>query len=213
MHRYLRLALWLGLIGVAVNVSFIGRVWAQTVEYRFSDPGLLKPTRVAIVFGAFATAQGEPSEVLRRRVDGAIELYNKGIVQRILLSGDNGSTDYDEVGAMRRYALRQGIPEPVLALDYAGFSTYETCARARLVFEVREAILVTQRYHAARAAYTCRALGIEAQAYALPDTGVFTSATIRSWVIREALATIKAAGQIHITRPAPTFLGALEGPL
>jgi vancomycin permeability regulator SanA len=213
MRVLVRVMAWSVLVAILLGVSLLGRTWVQTVTYRKGDIANLPPTRVAIVFGAFADAAGRPSDILRARIDGAIALYEQGIVQRILMSGDNSTNDYNEVSAMYRYALSQGVPETVLAQDFAGFSTYDTCSRARQVFDVREAILVTQRYHSARAVYTCRVLGIDATAYALPDVGAYPMRYVQSWALREVGATMNAYWELHITRPGPKFLGALEGPL
>jgi vancomycin permeability regulator SanA len=121
------------------------------------------PSRaVAVVFGAGVWPNGTLSPTLQNRVDTAVALYHQGQVERLLMSGDHRRPEYDEPSAMRRHAVAAGVPHRAIALDPAGFRTYATCARARAVFGIQDAVLVTQRYHLPRAVYTCRGLGIDA---------------------------------------------------
>lgn len=115
----------------------------------------------AVVFGA-AVYNGRLSDMLEDRMKTAIALYQSGKVKKLLLSGDYDSADYNEVGAMQRYAMAHGVPEEDIVLDGSGFSTYETVYRAKKLFGVDCAVLVTQRYHLHRALYTARRLGMEA---------------------------------------------------
>jgi len=116
---------------------------------------------VAIVFGASVSGSGRLSAMLADRVRMAAELYHAGKVQALLLTGDNGTVSYNEPEAMRRYALELGVPEAAITLDYAGFRTYDSCYRARDIFEVEEAVLLTQAYHLDRALLTCAGLGLD----------------------------------------------------
>lgn len=102
--------------------------------------------RIAIVFGAGLWSNGKPTPVLRDRVSTAADLFFSGKVEKILLSGDNRYVEYNEPGAMRRYALELGVPDDVIVLDYAGRRTYDTCYRARLIFGLKQAILVTKSF-------------------------------------------------------------------
>lgn len=164
------------------------------------------PTRAAIVFGAGLTASGAPTTVLKDRVSTAVDLYQTGKVEKILMSGDNRFIYYNEPGAMKSYALELGIPEEDIILDYAGRRTYDTCYRAEAIFQLDQAILVTQKFHLPRALYTCSALGIE-------TLGV--EADLRSyrdegyWKVREIMASLVAFIQVHLTRPEPV-LGEIE---
>jgi SanA protein len=116
---------------------------------------------VAIVFGAEVHADGTLSNMLMDRVDMGVKLYQAGKVKVLLLTGDNGRDSYNEPEAMRLYALSQGVPDAAIVLDYAGFRTYDSCYRARDVFKVKQAILVTQQFHLDRALLTCNAMGLE----------------------------------------------------
>lgn len=119
---------------------------------------------VAIVFGAAVHADGTPSGYLRGRLDTAADLYRNGTVRAILVSGDNGTEHYNEPDNMKRYLVdERGVPTVKVVTDYAGFDTYDTCVRARRVFGVRSAVVVTQDYHLARAVATCRLTGLDAQ--------------------------------------------------
>lgn len=159
---------------------------------------------VAIVFGAGLWRDGSPSPVLRDRIETAAALYFSGKVKKLLMSGDNRFLDYNEPGAMQRYALDLGIPEKDIVLDYAGRRTYDTCYRAREIFGVKEAILITQGFHLPRALFTCNMLGVNA---------VGVPASFRSysrrlnlyWSLRELPATTSAFWEVFISQPIPVL--------
>ncbi len=157
--------------------------------------------RAAIVFGA-AIRNGFPSTVLRDRLDAAIELYQLGRVERLILSGDGRHASYDEPATMARYVLRQGIPAEALVLDRHGLRTYDTCYRARAVYGVERAVLVTQRFHLPRALFTCERLGLEAVGLSA-DQRVY-----RNWYTVRELAALAVAAWDVIVRPVPD--GGLE---
>ncbi len=159
---------------------------------------------VAIVFGAGLSRDGQPSPVLRDRVATAAQLYFDGKVQKLLMSGDNRFLDYNEPGAMKRYALSLGIPEEDIVLDYAGRRTYDTCYRARYIFGVQQAILVTQQFHLPRAIFTCNNLGIEAVGV-IADQRRYSQYAHRFWRFREIPATAMAFIEVFITRPLPVL--------
>lgn len=153
------------------------------------------PTRpVAIVFGA---AVGSP--MLYDRVATGAALYHTGKVRRLLLTGDNRHRSYNEPQAMRRLALAAGVPAEALVLDYAGRRTYDSCARAHDIFGLREAILVTQRFHLDRALYLCRKLGITEAVGVPADRRRYEGA--RSLAGRELLASVKAWLDVHLIAP------------
>jgi SanA protein len=159
--------------------------------------------KCAIVLGALVY-NGTPSPMLADRLATGVALYKAGKVQKLLLSGDHGSTTYDEVNVMRQYCLDKGVPDQDIFMDHAGFDTYETMYRARDVFKVTDCLVVTQGFHLTRAVYIARALGLNA-------TGV--SASIRSYpnewrfALREWPARVKAVFQVHVTHPKPKYLG------
>lgn len=161
-------------------------------------------TRVAIVFGAGLLRNGTPSPVLRDRVETAARLYLAGKVDRILMSGDNRFIYYNEPGSMRDYAMRLGVPEDAIVLDYAGRRTYDTCYRARFIFGVQEAVVVTQNFHIGRALYTCSALGINT--VGVPsEIRAFGRRSRIIWNTREVPARAVAVWEVWVTRPLPVL--------
>ena len=164
------------------------------------------PTRAAIVFGAGLTASGAPTAVLKDRVTTAVDLYQAGKVEKILMSGDNSYIHYNEPGAMKSYALELGMPEEDIVLDYAGRRTYDTCYRAGEIFQLDQAILVTQKFHLSRALYTCNALGVESVGV---ESDLRPYRDQEFWKIREIAASLVAFIQVHLTRPEP-ILGDQE---
>ncbi len=183
-------------------------VAAVTRPYRYADPAQVPGQRVALVLGA-GVVNGAPTPALAERLRGAAELYRRGRVRKLLMSGDNSRKDYNEVAAMRRYAMQLGVPAEDITLDYAGFSTYESCYRARDIFGVTQVVLVTQHYHLPRAVYICRQLGIEA--VGLGTAEPYSRREKLFYSLREVLATYKDLWQVHVTHPLPTFLGRFEG--
>lgn len=209
-HIFARMLPWL--LGAAIlPLICVAYVQEATRDARYEALDAVPQQRVAVVFGAGVRPDGLPSPMLADRVEAAVALYQQGRVQRLLMTGDNSSTHYDEVSVMKQYAVAHGVPAADITLDYAGFSTYESCYRARAIFGVQQAVLVTQRYHLARAVYTCRALGVDAVGFGTPDWGVYGKPLLIQYGAREALATANALWQIHVTRPLPTFLGPFEG--
>jgi SanA protein len=161
-------------------------------------------TQVAIVLGARVYPDGTPSPMLADRLQTGVSLYKLGKVEKLLLSGDHGQTTYDEVNVMLEYVLERGVPEEDVFTDHAGFSTYDTMYRARDVFKVTTALVVTQKFHLARAVYTARTLGLDATGV---EADIQPYGDERRFAIRDWLARVKALWQLHVTRPEPRFLG------
>jgi SanA protein len=168
----------------------------------------VQPKPVAIVFGAGLWRDGSPTPVLRDRVATAAELYFIGKVKKLLMSGDNSHKDYNEPAAMRAYAIQLGVSSEDIVLDYAGRRTYDTCYRAREIFKVDDAILVTQNFHLPRALYTCNALGVQSVGVS-SDMRAYRRRSLAIWNLREFPATLVALWQVHISQPVP-ILGQPE---
>jgi SanA protein len=158
--------------------------------------------RVAIVFGAGLLRDGSPTAVLRDRVKTAVELYQGGKVEKLLMSGDNSSIYYNEPESMRQYALSLGVPDESIVLDYAGRRTYDTCYRAHRIFGLEEVILVTQRFHLPRAIYTCNMLGLPAIGV-IADQREYRQRSLLFWNLRETVASLVALWEIHYSKPEP----------
>jgi SanA protein len=161
---------------------------------------------VAVVFGAGLQADGLPSLILADRMGAAAALYHSGKVQTLLLSGDNRFASYNEPQAMYEYGLRLGIPASALVRDYAGRRTYDTCLRARDIFQLRRVLLVTQAYHLDRALLTCDALGLEAYGVEA-DLHSYPRDLFVGWWVRELPATGKALWDLFIIPPTDIVLG------
>lgn len=157
---------------------------------------------VAIVFGAGIWPDGSLSDILADRVDTAIDLYYQGKVRKLLFTGDNRYLNYNEPQRMAEYAMTQGIPEADIVLDYAGRRTYDSCYRARYIFEVESAILVTQAYHLPRALFTADRLGISVVGVAA-DRHQYMNMT--NYRLRELLATPVAWWEVLISHPLPVL--------
>jgi vancomycin permeability regulator SanA len=161
---------------------------------------------VAIVLGAGVDGAGRPSPFLSQRVEVGADLYRTGRVKALLMSGDNSRTDYDEVKAMATAARRLGVPGSAIVTDHAGFDTYSSCYRARHVWGLTRAVVVSQPFHLPRAVWLCERLGIETQGAATVSS--YLGPTVSGWV-REIPAIDKAAVDL-LTGRKPTFPGPPE---
>jgi len=160
--------------------------------------------KVAVVFGAGLLRDGTPSPVLKDRVSTAAQLYFAGKIQKILMSGDNRFVDYNEPASMRVYALELGIPDDAIVLDYAGRRTYDTCYRAKNIFGLDQAILVTQKYHLPRAIFTCNGIGLKSIGV-VADLRTYHPNSLTFWNIRELPATLVALWQVWVSHPLPVM--------
>ena len=129
-----------------------------------------------------------PSHALEDRLIQGVDLYWKGVSDKLLMSGDHGSADYDEVNVMKRYAVERDVPSEDVFMDHAGFSTYESLIRAREVFQVKKVVIVTQEFHLYRSLYIANKLGLEAYGVS-SDFRVYTDEAYMEK--REVLARIK----------------------
>ena len=199
------MVIWLSVLLLAI-LLFIG-FFPRLVTRWYADSRLYNPksapqNQVAIVFGAGLWRDGTPSPVLRDRVATAADLYLSGKVEKLLMSGDNTSVHHDEPGAMREYALNLGVPDEDIVLDYAGRRTYDTCYRAREIFNIHSAILVTQAFHLPRALYTCNTLGVDAVGVPA-DMRQYRGSSQAFWNFRETIATVVALWEVHLSLPEP----------
>jgi vancomycin permeability regulator SanA len=156
-----------------------------------------------LVLGAGVWEDGRPSMMLADRLKQGIELYKSGVSDRLLMSGDHGRMEYDEVNVMKDYAVERGVPSGHIFMDHAGFSTYDSMYRARDIFGAKKIIIVTQKYHMYRALYIARALGLEAYGVN-SDPREYQGQRYRE--IREFAARIKDFFFVVI-KPEPTYLG------
>ena len=205
IKRIIVVLLCLAIVGTAslfiVNghVKAVGKDRILSVE----KAAELEDVDCIIVLGCQVKDDGSLSHMLRDRLIRALEVYEAGAAPKLLMSGDHGREDYDEVGAMKNYAIESGVPSENIFMDHAGFSTYETVYRAKEIFEADKVVIVTQEYHLYRALYIAEKLGIEA--YGVPsDFHVYGGQSMRD--AREVLARCKD-WLICIFKPEPTYLG------
>ena len=156
-----------------------------------------------LVLGCRVDDAGNPSHMLEDRILRGVELYEKGAAPKLLMSGDHGQDDYDEVNAMKDYAVAAGVPGEDVFMDHAGFSTYESIYRAKAVFGAKKIIIVTQRYHLYRALYIAESLGLEAYGV---DADYRSYAGQFARDVREVLARNKDFLMVQF-QPEPTYLG------
>ena len=156
-----------------------------------------------LVLGCRVHEDGSPSLMLADRLEKGIELYQSGASARLLMSGDHGRSEYDEVNTMKAFAVEQGVPSEAVFMDHAGFSTYDSIYRAKDVFQAEKIIVVSQEYHLSRALYIAERLGLDAYGVAAADIS-YQGATYRS--LREAAARGKDF-LLAWVQPQPKFLG------
>ena len=187
----------LGILGPRLVTSFFS--WSRI--YNAANAPFAP---AAVVFGAGLTRTGEPTAILKDRVETAAKLYFEGKVQKLLMSGDNRTLDHNEPEAMRQYAIRLGVPSSAIVLDYAGRRTYDTCYRAKAIFGLDSALLVTQGFHLPRALFLCNALGLQA-AGVQANNHRYWPPLLFIWNVREQLATLGAFMDVYLSRPLPVL--------
>lgn len=203
--KKIRRVLWGSLLFCILVVSF-PFLWRWYVQWQYGrlvyEADHVPTQPVAIVFGAGLRRDGFLSAVLVDRMDVAIALYDAGTVQKLLVSGDNRFENYNEPGAMLAYAISRGVDPADVQPDYGGRRTYDTCYRAKHIFQVDEAILVTQGFHLPRALFTCDQLGMDVVGVS-SDLRPYLRA--RWFAIREMGATLQALGDVLRRQPAPVL--------
>ncbi|MEU3788770.1 ElyC/SanA/YdcF family protein [Streptomyces fructofermentans] len=187
-------------------LALLPATWMWTVTGdRLRTTADVPRTEVAVVFGA-GLWRGEPSPYLAHRLDAAAELYRAGRIEVVLVTGDNSREDYDEPDAMRAYLTRGGVPDARIVSDYAGFDTWDSCVRARRIFGVDEAVLISQGFHIRRAVALCEEAGVRSYGVGVAEPHDTT------WYYggaREVLAAGKALLDA-VLEPDPRFLGPRE---
>ncbi len=208
VKKYLMNAFKLSLVlGVLMSVgSFLINTWmideAKSQIFEISDLDDFDSDCV-LVLGAGVWANNLPSPMLQDRLDKAIQISKAGIQSTLLMSGDHGQDDYDEVNVMKKYAIDQGLSSSDIFMDHAGFSTFESIVRAKKVFGVKKVIIVSQKEHLPRALYIARTLGLEAVGVAA-DSRNYSGQLARD--LREFLARTKDFFYVMVN-PKPTYLG------
>ena len=206
--KLLRVCLALVLLGVLGAVTILGingYVVLSTKDRIIStqEAATLEGVDCILVLGCRVYEDGTPSHMLEDRLRRSVELFETGAAPKLLMSGDHGQQEYDEVNAMKRYAVGAGIASSAVFMDHAGFSTYESLYRAKEVFGAEKVIIVTQQYHLYRALHIAERLGLEAWGVA-SDYRSYAGQILRD--VREILARNKDF-VTGIFLPEPTYLG------
>ena len=179
--------------------------WASALTYE--DIAMAPEEPIAIVFGAGVYSDGRLSQVLADRVQTGVDLYTSGKVRKLLMTGDNRFEWYNEPGAMGKYAIERGVPAEDIVYDYAGRRTYDSCYRARHIFGIQQAILVTQEYHLPRALYIAHKMGIDVVGVPADRRSY---SMIERFKARELLALAAAWWDTHLTHPVPVMGDPIE---
>ena len=197
--------LGLALVGGIAVLGINGYVKKSTADQIITPEKAAELTDIdcILVLGCYVHDSGRPSDMLADRLRRGIELYQSGAAPKLLMSGDHGQKDYNEVKAMKIEAMEEGIPSEDIFMDHAGFSTYESIFRARDVFAADKIIIVTQEYHLYRALHIANALSVEAYGVSA-DYHTYVGQAYRE--LREILARNKDFAT-SILKPEPTYLG------
>lgn len=190
----------LGAVFLAIN-NYVERMGAKYIYSAQEVPS----ADTVLILGAYVFPDGTLSTMLKDRVTTGYELYLNGKAPKIIVSGDHGRQDYDEVNTMKNYIKNQGVDGQDIFMDHAGFSTYESLYRARDIFQVEKVIIVTQRYHLLRALFIARELGLEA--YGVASDHHDYGPVMATYEAREMAARNKDFWSAKVFKPLPTFLG------
>ncbi|WP_261807969.1 vancomycin high temperature exclusion protein [Paenibacillus sp. N3.4] len=198
---------------VTLSVVVAGIVSLFTIDYHvktFANKYIMNINELpnadaVLVLGAYVYPDGHVSTILHDRLETAIEVYKEDKSSKIIVSGDHGRKDYDEVNTMKQYLLKQDFKNEDVFMDHAGFNTYQSMYRARDIFKVNKLIIVTQDYHLSRAVYLARKMGIEAYGVAADKNSY--GDILKVYKAREILARNKDFINVNITKPKPRYLG------
>lgn len=198
---FLCLCIWC--ISAVTLMNSIVKISAGDQIITSDEAAKLQNVDCILVLGCLVRADGRPSDMLQDRLRRGVELYELGAAPKLLMSGDHGRVEYDEVATMKKYAVDAGIASEDVFMDHAGFSTYESIYRTKEIFQAKKILIVTQEYHLYRALYIANRLGVEAYGVA-SDYHTYVGQSVRDF--REILARVKDCTTC-ILKPKPTYLG------
>lgn len=205
LRKILCAVLIVAILGVCcvAGLNAMVKIRAESRILSPEEASQLEDVDCILVLGCLVKDNGVPSDMLHDRLRRGVELYQLGAAPKLLMSGDHGTEGYDEVNAMKAYAVDAGVPSQDVFMDHAGFSTYESVYRAKDIFQAKKVIIVTQQYHLYRAIYIAQALGLEAYGVSSDYRG-YTGQSARE--LREVLARIKDVA-MTVLKPDPTYRG------
>lgn len=187
------------LLAVMLSTALVAVAYFSVQDRLFNTIGEAPEAPVGLVLGASVRPNKQPSPVLQDRIDVGVQLLRAGRVQKLLLSGDNRDTHYNEVAAMQKAAIALGANPAALVLDNAGWRTYDSCYRAREIFEVKSILIITQRFHLSRAVFICKKLGLDAYGVAADGQNWSPSVKLR---LREIGAWFLAVIDVQLEEPS-----------
>lgn len=193
-----------GIIAIFASIAYAHWLILPFGDNTYTDINTVPARPVALVFGGGMESEHVQTLMQTDRVLTAVELYRAGKVQKIIVTGDDGARNFDEVSAMKALAVDSGVPAADVIKDTAGYRTYESCYRAKHVLQVDSVIAISQKFHLARINYLCSRQGIDTIGFAA-DHHAYGSALVRAHV-REVFARVKAWWQADVTHPLPTSL-------
>ena len=204
MKKIFKILIVIAIISIilVLSINFYVVGIAKNKMIKDNDYSSLKNVDCILILGAGIWGD-KPSPMLQDRLDEGVKLYKEGIASKIIMSGDHGREEYDEVNIMKEYAIEQGVPSEDIFMDHAGFSTYESIYRAKEIFDADNIVIVTQEYHLYRALYIADKLDINAYGVN-SDPRKYSGQTFRE--LREVLARNKDFINC-IIKPEPTYLG------
>ena len=205
LKKLVRFVCYVLALGIVLALSINGVVHKGGGKYMITaeQAGTLTDVDCILVLGCGVLSDGRPTAMLRDRLNKGVELYQAGVSERLLMSGDHGTAYYDEVNTMKNFAIDKGVPSSHIFMDHAGFSTYESMYRAEDVFCAQRVVIVTQKYHLYRAVYVARALGLDAYGVAAAGDN-YGGQLYRD--LREILARNKDFFT-SLIKPKPTYSG------
>lgn len=204
MKKKLIIVTALILVLFTIAIIVVNNLVATKYKGNIYDIKSVPAKNVGLILGAQVFDDGIISDILEDRIMTGIKLYKQGIIKKVIMSGDHGTEDYDEVNNMKKFAIAEGVKEQDIFMDHAGFRTYDSCYRARDVFGVDSMVIVTNEFHLPRALYIANKLGIDAVGVK-SDSRKYATEHYNNF--REFFARVKAFIDVNIMKPKPKFLG------
>ena len=209
MERKKRLKIWLIILATVFLLGILFFIFIQIYVNRSAKNYIrtidhLVGADAVLILGSRVYSDGTPSLLLQGRLDKGLEVYEKGLAPKIIVSGDHGTKEYNEVRAMKQYLLDKGVPEEDIFMDHAGFETYDSMYRAKKIFGAKKVVIVSQKYHLYRSLYIAKKMGLDA--YGVSSDLRYYSKKQYYREAREWLARVKSFIKC-IAKPEPKYLG------
>ena len=195
------------IIGILIIFGLEAYIQKETSNLIYSEITELPSAKTGIILGASVHADGKLSPILQDRVETAYQLYQQNKIENFLISGDHRTDDYDEVNSIKNYLLEKRVPSQDIILDHSGFDTYDSMFRAKAVFEIEDAIVITQKFHLPRSLYIAKNLDASYKGFEAAPVAYTSSETIKR---REQLANFKAVWELIINQKPTTLENRID---